>query len=79
MKFKKVIVSAKFKDNKGVPLDFPFLTFRDNVGVAFKVVNDTSTISGMEAEIKEIKAMLNREANKSGLKLRDVNFTLEWI
>ena len=78
MKFETVFVSAPYEKNIKCPLDFPYLTFKGRRGVSLRVTHDTSTLQGMRKELDSLHNFLNGECNRHGLKLKEVNFKLEW-
>lgn len=75
----KVFVSTPFETNKELPLDFPWLTFRDNKGVMLELQGDLNDVHNLQQELEEVKKLVNKDVNKRGLRLRDLNIKIDFM
>lgn len=74
-----VFVSTPFETNRGLPLDFPWLTFRNNKGVMLKLQGDLNDVHNLQQELEEVKKLVNKDVNKRGLRLRDLNIKIDFM
>lgn len=75
----RVFVSTPFENNKNLPLDFPWLTFRGKKGAMLTLQGDISSVHNLQQELGAVKQIVNRDINKWGLKIRDIDIQIEFV
>lgn len=75
----RVFVSTPFETNRDIPLDFPWLTFKDKKGVMLTLQGDLNNVHNLQKELEAVKQLVNQDINKWGLKMREVDINIEFV
>ncbi len=70
----KISVKAVCKNNQRTPCHFPWRN-----GVHLFLQGDCSDLLNLQTEIEVVKQEVNRDANRFGLALKDLNITIKFI
>lgn len=73
-----VLVSVVAAKNRQVPLDFPWLSINSDKGVMLSLQGDMSDVHNLQQELQEVKNLVNKDASKFGIKLRDLNIDIKF-
>jgi len=71
----KAIVKAVAK-NGNTPCNFPWIN-----GVRTDIIlwNEKPTLENFETGVREVKSMINKDANKFGMALKDLEVTIQFV
>lgn len=75
----RVFVSTPFEDNKNIDIMFPWLTFKGKKGVMLTLQGDVTDVHNLQKELQAVKDLINIDANRFGIKLRDLNIKIEFV
>lgn len=75
----RVFVSTPFEDNKNIDIHFPWITFKGKKGIMLTLQGDLTDIHNLQKELQAVKDLVNIDANRFGIKLRDLNIKIEFV